>query len=428
MRIGSRQRFPIEIHYTEYILNFRTLNNISNLHFMANLRIAIIGAGPAGLTLARLLQVNNISCTLFELDRLPNSRDQGGIIDLHPEGGQRALLEAGLLDEFFKHSLPEGETTKLVKSDGTIIFDENRSDIQPAKSGDRPEINRLKLRQILLDSLKPETVQWERKVISVQPSVQDPLKYSIHLKHKIEEGFDLVVGADGAWSRVRTLVTEEAPFYSGVTAIELWALDVDDTKPWLSEFVGKGSMFMFDEGRAVIAQRSESSVRVYAAVRRPEDWITNCDIDWSEPKTAREALVNQYFGDCGDNLKRAILESTDELIARPLWMLPVGIQWEHRPGITIIGDAAHLMTPFAGVGVNVAMIDSYCLAKSIIEAKDDRETLSANIMEFERQMFERSEKFAARTLRGLESHFSAGGIEERAQLMRRKMEHASVCG
>jgi hypothetical protein len=57
--------------------------------------ILVLG-GPAGLTLARILQANGISCTVYELDSSRDARGQGGSLDLHPETGQLALREAGL--------------------------------------------------------------------------------------------------------------------------------------------------------------------------------------------------------------------------------------------------------------------------------------------------------------------------------------------
>jgi 2-polyprenyl-6-methoxyphenol hydroxylase-like FAD-dependent oxidoreductase len=387
---------------------------------MSNLRIAIIGAGPAGLTLARLLQTNNIPCTIFELDANPNERNQGGTIDLHPQAGQLVLREAGLIDEFKRHSRPEGEAMKLVKSDGSVLIDENvTGSFRPAEYSDRPEIDRVKLRAMLLDSLQPGTVTWNKKLRSVEKSSTTTAKYDLHFVSGVEEGFDIVVGADGAWSKVRNFLTDTQPLYSGITAIELWALEVDERNPWLAEFVGKGSCFMFDEGRAIICQRSgNNSIRTYAAVRQPETWFKDCGIDWSNPDDARKELIERYFADCGEDLKRVISESNDQLIPRPMWMLPIGMKWEACLGVTVIGDGAHLMTPFAGVGVNLAMVDALKLARALIGCDDERGKLVAAIKEFEAEMFERGEQYAQKTWDNMESHFSATGGEARAQMLK----------
>lgn len=309
-------------------------------------KIAIIGAGPAGLTLARLLQRNGIQCTVFDAESGRSARNQGGSLDLHPKAGQRALQEAGLFEEFKKVSRPEGEAMKLIKYDGTVVIDENEEgNSRPEEGTDRPEIDRVQLRDMLLDSLQNGTIQWNRKLKDVEADPKIRGKYDlVFADHGVEIGFDLVVGADGAWSKVRSLLTDEKPFYSGVTAVELWALDVEKRNPWLSEFIGKGSCFMFDEGRALLCQRNgNGSIRAYASVRQPLDWSETCGIDWSQPDAAREALIKKHFNDCGEDLKRVIRESKDELIVRQTWMLPVGIRWISRPGVTVVSSFQHVL-------------------------------------------------------------------------------------
>ncbi|KIW74637.1 hypothetical protein Z517_11407 [Fonsecaea pedrosoi CBS 271.37] len=387
----------------------------------SNIRVAIVGGGPAGLTLARLLQLNNLHCSVFELDTDSLGRDQGGTVDLHPRGGQLALEHAGLTEEFKKLSRPEGEALKLLKYDGTVLYDENMIGTnRPEEYANRPEIDRTKLRQLLLNSLKPGTVVWNRKLQSVQMSSLQAGKYDLIFQDSREKGFDLVVGADGAWSKVRSFLTDQQPYYSGVTAIELWAEDIDTRHQWLSNFVGAGNCFMFDEGRAIQCQKlGNNSIRVYAGVRQPEEWLEKCGIDWSSPVTARQKLVEQYYADCGDELKQAILDANDKLIPRRMWMLPVGFRWRCDGGVTLLGDAAHVMTPFAGVGVNLAMVDSLDLANAIVGCGGDREKLSDAIQAYEGEMLSRAEQFAKKTYKGLINHFSADGAQEMAMRMRR---------
>ncbi|KAJ9611391.1 hypothetical protein H2200_004575 [Cladophialophora chaetospira] len=386
---------------------------------MSSLRIAIVGAGPAGLTLARLLQLNNVSCQVFELDTESLSRDQGGTVDLHPRGGQLALQEAGLTEEFKRHSRPEGEAMRLLKFDGRVLFDENlQTSIRPQEYANRPEIDRMQLRHLLLRSVKPGTVVWNKKLQRVEKSSSNPTQFNLHFENGIEEGFDLVVGAEGAWSKVRSYVTDQRPYYSGITGVELWATEFDTKHQWLSEFIGAGQCFMFDEGRAILCQKlGNNSIRVYAGVRQPEDWVETCGIDWTQPEEARGKLVGQYFSDCADDLKRAVLDASENLVPRKMWMLPVGYRWKSTPGVTLLGDAAHVMTPFAGVGVNLAMVDSLDLAKAIVSCEGNPEKIPHAIEAFEDEMLTRAELFAKKTYKGLVNHFSANGGEEMVEMM-----------
>jgi 2-polyprenyl-6-methoxyphenol hydroxylase-like FAD-dependent oxidoreductase len=389
-------------------------------------RIAIVGAGPAGLALARLLQQASYSVTIFELEKFFTARDQGGTVDLHKRMGQMVLAAAGLRDDFLKLARPEAEYDKLVRFDGTVALDEKaelekagKSLHQEGQEVEKPEIDRTALRELLLKSLKEGTVVWGKKVIGLKESKVGN-GYTISFEDGAEETFDLVVGAEGAWSKVRNVLTDVKPHYASVTIAEFWSLNVDERNPWLSKFVGAGSMFMFDEGRAIIAQRNGAGgIRTYACVRRPEEWYKNCGINWTEPEEAKNALIEQCFGDCGDDLKKCITSSQDAMIVRPLYMLPVSHKWDHRPGVTLIGDAAHLMTPFAGVGVNLALTDAYELAQAIIGST--KANLDGQIRDFELSMFKRSEKYAQKTWQGLEGHFSKNGVSEREEVMRERL-------
>ena len=390
------------------------------------LKIGIIGAGPAGLTLARLLQRKGMSCTIFELDTSPEKRDQGGSLDLHPEDGQLALKEAGLFEQFLKYARTEGEARKQVAATGEVLWDDNDTTPKPDPGtvGDRPEIDRIHLRSLLLDSVQPGTVRWGTKLLEVIPAEGDT--YDLRFTNSTEKGFDIVVGADGAWSKVRPLLTDEVPYYSGISGVELWAKDVENRHPWLSKYVGNGSCFMFDDGRALLCQRNGGgNIRVYACARRPENWTRNCGIDWSQPDQARRQLVESCFGDCGEGLKRLVHECNDGMFPRPFYMLPVGIKWASRPGVTLIGDGAHLMTPFGGVGVNVAMKDALDLANSISAHQDD---LFEAIKEYESQMFVRGKRYAQKTDEGLKGHFTAsGGAKRVEQFKRRLAARAAAC-
>lgn len=406
-------------------------------------KIAIIGAGPGGLTLARILQRNNVPVTIFELDSDAKKRDQGGSLDLHPKAGQAALQAAGLLSEFHKFARPEGDADKILAPDGSVLYDENvelsvkpkdPSAVKKQSSGiidGRPEIDRGALRTILLDSITPGTIKYGKKLVKVEPTPnQNSGKHDLHFANGvIETGFDLVVGADGAWSKVRPLLTDVQPFYAGVTGVELWSLNVDSTNPWLSNYVGAGTLFLFDSERALISQRNGSfgvtdSIRVFAIVKQPEDWAEKSGIEWDNSKEMRSRIANEYFGGCGDDVKRAIEEAGDGMWVRKLYMLPVGLEWEGKKGLTLLGDAAHLMTPFAGVGVNVAMADAKDLAEKIsawaktTTGNEDSEGLKTAVEEYEKEMFVRAKENALKTKKGLDGHFSATGGQHFANRLR----------
>lgn len=170
--------------------------------------IAIVGGGPCGLTLARLLECAGIDYVVFERDpsAVPQPGFQGGTLDIHGSTGQEALRRAGLHAEFEK--LARRDATSMVvqsyKGDRFMKFGEER---------DAPEIDRLQLRQIFLDSIPSHRIRWGKALRAIERDTdRKPAGAKDIVLHfadgSTETGFRLVVGADGAWSKVRQLVSK----------------------------------------------------------------------------------------------------------------------------------------------------------------------------------------------------------------------------
>lgn len=384
-------------------------------------KIAIIGAGPVSLTLANILQNNSIPFTVFEAAN--EFRTSGGSLDLHPQSGQLALKEANLWDAFVQNSRPEADCDKIVNLDGEVLWDENllqKDDkSEEEKFAGRPEIDRRLLMKILFDNLKSESISFSKKLGHVTQSSNDQAKHTLHFADGTEAAdYDLIIGGDGAWSKVRTMLSDTKPSYSGISMMEVNCNDIQ-ANPWLVNYIGIGSMFSFGEGRAVLSQRQgDGSLRTYACLRVPEDFLDTCGIDWNDASSARQQFIERYFSDIGNDLKRVVLESKDSMTARPLYELPIGFTWSHTAGLTLVGDAAHVMTPFAGVGVNVGMTDALILGKEIVSAWKGGKTLDEAVQAYETEMFPRAEKYMRKTEKGKQTHFSADGAKHFADMMR----------
>ncbi len=126
--------------------------------------VAIIGGGPGGLTLARLLQMNGVDVKVYERDVNKDARMQGATLDLHEESGLYALRQAGLMDAFNANYRPSADKMKIVDKYANILFDD---DTNGDNDRSRPEIDRGPLQQILLDSLQPGTVVWDSQFVSM---------------------------------------------------------------------------------------------------------------------------------------------------------------------------------------------------------------------------------------------------------------------
>lgn len=335
-----------------------------------SLRIAIVGAGPGGLTLARILYRHGIVASVFERERDPLERPQGGTLDLHIESGQLALQRAGLEDAFKRIARYEDQGSRLMDHHGDLLFEDPNPD-----AGDRPEVDRTALRQALLDSLPQGCVNWGAGIHEVRP-VGDG-RWTLHQGPVTYGPFDLVVGADGAWSKVRPLLSTYQPQYSGLTFIEFGIDDVDRQHPHLAKLVGRGKLEVAGEAKSIMVQRNANAhLRGYAIFRVPPDWAAD--------HLSLSALRAQFKGWHPQVL--ALFDAANEtVLARPIYALPVGHRWSHRQGLTLIGDAAHLMSPFGGEGVNAAMLDAAELAQHLLEAPD----CSTAVQAYENHMFER---------------------------------------
>lgn len=231
-------------------------------------RISIVGAGPGGLTCARILQQRGIAVTVYDRDASSDARHQGGSLDLHADNGQIALREAHLLDRFFEVARPEGQEMRWLDTTGALL----KQEIPEADDLFKPEIDRGQLRTLLLDSLEPGTVQWGRALESVGGPAEGPRQLRFADGSTVET--DLVIGADGAFSHVRGAVSPAVPHHSGFSFLEAWFSDVENQHADISALVGDGSAMAADGDRCLFAQRNSGGhIRVYIIRRAPVDWI-----------------------------------------------------------------------------------------------------------------------------------------------------------
>jgi 2-polyprenyl-6-methoxyphenol hydroxylase-like FAD-dependent oxidoreductase len=372
---------------------------------MLDQHITIIGAGLGGLTLASVLHSHGVDTTVYDLEASPTVRHQGSILDLHEESGQLALRKAGLFEAFRKMVIPSGDDMRILDKTGTVRWEDSGDDT-------RPEIDRGALREILLHSLPTNCIHWGSKVTSVVKL--EGAGYEVRLANGETFTTALLIGADGAWSKVRPLLSDAQPIYSGISFIETYLFDADGHHPESTALVGRGSMFALSDEKGLITHRDgDGRITVYIALKIPEHWMASDGIDFRDTEATKRQLLN-HFSDWDDRLRALIAESDAEFIPRGIYALPVGHRWERVPGVTLLGDAAHLMSPFAGEGANLAMLDAAELAEALLTHQDDVETAFAS---YEAALFPRSEAAAAESATNLASSFSSGAPQGMVDLM-----------
>ncbi|KAI8633355.1 salicylate hydroxylase [Xylariaceae sp. FL1651] len=345
---------------------------------LSQTRIAIVGGGPAGLTLGVLLHKHQIPFTIFEFRQKPAEEElatPSGMLDLHEESGLAVINECGLYDDFVPLT---GECTE------DFIVAERNGDILYTAGGNRtrPEISRNNLSKLLLGNIPMENIKWGHRLLTAtRPAMsgcinETELDFGIHGKYM----FDLVVGADGAWSKVRNLLTDIKPHYTGMQNITLTIKNITKKYPHLAKLVGSGSFSSLGNKHTIISQRGPiDSSRIYLWLTLPdENFAATSGLAGRPASDAKDKLLRDdaILGTFGARIKELVATACDEesadnpgasLDIKALYALPYGSSWEHKTGVTLVGDAAHLMLP-NGEGVNSAMLDSLLLSQAIIKA------------------------------------------------------------
>lgn len=351
--------------------------------------IAVIGAGLGGLTLARVLHVHGIEAAVFDLESSRSARTQGGMLDIHEESGQAALRAAGLYDGFRALVHPGGEATRVLDQYATVHWDEPDDG-----TGDRPEVDRGQLRDLLLDALPEGTVRWGHRATGARTLADG--RHEVTFADGGALTCDLLIGADGAWSRIRPLVSAARPAYTGLSFVEGDLLDGDARHPRSAAVVGGGVLFALAEGKGMLAHReTDGSLHIYTALQVAEDWLDG--IDFTDTAGAKRAVLERFEG-WDDSIRALVADADTPLIPRKIHALPLGHRWDRVPGVTLLGDAAHLMSPFAGEGANLAMLDAAELAESLAAHP---ETPEKALTTYEAALFPRSTEKAQQSAEGI---------------------------
>lgn len=362
--------------------------------------IAIVGGGPGGLMLGLLLQRQGFSFTIYERGYQNMHSDRGGSLDIHDDSGQLPLKVAGIFENFRKHARYEGEDTRIVNKDGEILYDEDAEG-----EGNRPEIDRGKLCDIIMEQIHPENIKYGFKFEKLIQ--RDNGEVELVFENGTTVMTNLVIGADGAFSQIRSYLTNAKPEYTGISMIEM---NSDENEhPDLLKFNKNGKLIGLGGDQAILGQRNgDGRIMAYISFKTKYeklDEYRNLSLD-----ALKERLLAEY-SDWDSELQNYIAYSYDDIKFRRIYKLPIGLTWATQPNITIIGDAAHLMSPFAGEGVNMALYDAYILAESFKNFNNLTEVLKV----YEQQMFETTKVHAKESQDNLEIFFSENGAEKMAQ-------------
>ena len=375
---------------------------------LENKQVAIIGGGPGGLTLARLLQLQNVSVKVYERDLNKNARVQGSPLDMHDNSGLAAIRKANLFEEFRTNFMPGADKTLLLDEQAKVFYSDHETNVEEDFGNEyfRPEIDRGVLRKILIESLQPETIVWDSHFISMEPQNEGWL---LHFKNGLSVYADLVIGSDGANSKIRPYITDIKPFYSGITMLEGNIYESKKAAPHMHSLLNGGKIMAFgDEKNILMGQKGGGALGFYVSFKTDENWSAESGLDYADKEQVLEWFKNAY-PEWSTAWHELLKNVSVPFIPRAINCIPLDQTWETLPNATIIGDAAHVMPPFAGEGANMAMLDALELSENL--TSDKYKTVQEALANYEANMRERASEAAGESLENGEKMHSKDALK-----------------
>ena len=364
-------------------------------------KIAIVGGGPGGLTLARLLQQEGCTIKVYERDINKDARVQGANLDLHEESGLAALGKANLLDAFYANYLPDAGKLRVMDNDGKIHLDDHTGE---HSTEHRPEIDRGPLRKILLESLQAGTVVWDSQFVSMKKENDG---WKLLFKNGKEYYADIVIGADGANSKIRPYITAIKPLYSGVTIIEGNIYDAGKNTPNIFKLLRGGKIFAFgNEQSIILSTKGDGSIAFYTGEKVDSNWVKESGIDFGNLDDVKNWFETN-FSNWDSSYRELFATDCISIVPRPLFHYSSDQYWTTQSNLTIIGDAAHRMPPYAGEGVNMAMLDALELSVELLQTENIKSAFEG----YEIKMFERAKEVTAITMQNTVELHGPNGLQ-----------------
>lgn len=359
------------------------------------MHIVIIGAGLGGLCLAQGLQRRGISFDVYERDAAPDSRPQGFRIKIDQTGQQAiaACLPPALNALLRDTCAVPVNGVNLIGPDLEPVGDRWVASWQRAGGDDAPvgrvedlNADRLAMRKVLLRGIEAH-VHFGRGFVGYERSERGGM-----WRAKFDDGgaaeADVLVAADGVNSSLRALrLPGVAPVDTGSTCIDGKTLFTADAAERIAPLFHTKTSVAFADRFAVIVDpmrfRQPLGDYLYWAVIGPNDRL---HVPASDPRGLAHATVLSHTAGWHPGF-RALFEGAvpSDVAMLPIRTMNAPPAWT-TDGVTVLGDAIHVMSPAGGLGANTALHDAAMLAEKLGAAAAKRTPVMAAVAAYEAQM------------------------------------------
>ncbi len=290
------------------------------------------------------------------------------------------------MDQFKTNYRPGAELMRILDSQATIYFDEHTFGKTHSFNDEsyRPEIDRGPLRNILLNALLPNTFQWNSHILTIEAQEN---QWKVWLQDGSYQIVDIIIGADGANSKIRPFVTDIKPYWTGITMLEGAIKDARKTAPTIHEILKGGKIFAYgNEKTIIVSSKGDGSFGFSVSFKSNEFWAEESGINFQDHQQVL-AWFKNGFTEWGEIWWELFAAEDTIFIPRPQYCMPLDQHWHAKSNITLLGDAAHWMPPFAGEGVNMAMLDALQLSEALTNPAYNN--IQQAIHDYEQQMLAR---------------------------------------
>ena len=259
---------------------------------------------------------------------------------------------------------------------------------------------------MLLKSLQPETVLWNHYCVSMEAQDEG---WRLHFKDGSSAYADFVIDADGSNSKIRPYITNIRSFYTGVTMLEINVHDAEKAMPQVYALLDGGALMVYGDSKCLLGGlKGATDSNFYASFKTEENWATKSGLDFSDKTQVFDWFKKEYAG--WSSIWDELFENAaTPFVPRPIYCMPLDQTWESLPNLTMLGDAAHVMPPFAGEGANMAMLDALRLSDCL--CSDNFSDTQTAIASYENEMRKRASKAAQESLENGDRMHSTDALE-----------------